>query len=529
MPSAFRPTRILTGMRAARKRKNRSAYRTPASFLGGNPSYRIWGSVNMEELYISISQTRSQPEFFISARPRTANHRTRIGSDPYSKFPRPQEASYREAGNKENPRAGTENIQPETQNYTEDESKQEKRTDDRRHGIDCVDDTGRPDGSGPRDRSRQDDLALCRQGNGQPLHGPLCGRSVPGNERALSDIRFRRRVRRRRARFNPAYVPYFEYFARKGYAVISIDYRLGLRETAGSRPDPADTPEALAERSSQRSIWPSEGSVRRHVLHRRTGPAWGLDPSAVVASGSSAGAITVLQGEYERCTGSALSRRLPEGFRYAGIIAFAGAVLEKGPSGPVWREKPAPIQLFHGDADCNVPYDSIGTGGAALYGSFYLSRQFRRMNTPFYFYSVSGAAHEMAVRPMDRNRAEIEIFLDRLVLGREPLMIETQVEPGSELRPHGKRSRFRTSSGPTREHRPNPLRLPDEKRRIRVRRTDCIDVRPAWSATKRIGTAVAQNRESAPPLSPAARPNNSRYRRPLKNVVYANRCDTVRR
>ena len=156
--------------------------------------------------------------------------------------------------------------------------------------------------------------------------------------------------------------------------------------------------------------------------------AWGLDPSAVVASGSSAGAITVLQGEYERCTGSALSRRLPEGFRYAGIIAFAGAVLEKGPSGPVWREKPAPIQLFHGDADCNVPYDSIGTGGAALYGSFYLSRQFRRMNTPFYFYSVSGAAHEMAVRPMDRNRAEIGIFLDRLVLGREPLMIETQVE-----------------------------------------------------------------------------------------------------
>lgn len=156
--------------------------------------------------------------------------------------------------------------------------------------------------------------------------------------------------------------------------------------------------------------------------------AWGLDPSAVVASGSSAGAITVLQGEYERCTGSALSRRLPEGFRYAGIIAFAGAVLEKSSSGPVWREKPAPIQLFHGDADCNVPYDSIGTGGTALYGSLYLSRQFRRMNTPFYFYSVSGAAHEMAVRPMERNRAEIEIFLDRLVLGREPLMIETQVE-----------------------------------------------------------------------------------------------------
>jgi len=191
---------------------------------------------------------------------------------------------------------------------------------------------------------------------------------------------------------------------------------------------PFDTPEALAERFFAAVDMAVEDLYDATSFIVGQARAWGLDPSAVVASGSSAGAITVLQGEYERCTGSALSRRLPEGFRYAGIIAFAGAVLEKSSSGPVWREKPAPIQLFHGDADCNVPYDSIGTGGAALYGSFYLSRQFRRMNTSFYFYSVSGAAHEMAVEPMERNRAEIEIFLDRLVLGREPLMIETQVE-----------------------------------------------------------------------------------------------------
>mgnify|MGYP002544112826 CR=1 FL=1 len=282
-------------------------------------------------------------------------------------------------------------------------------------------------------------------------------------------------------RDNPADVPYFEYFARKGYAVVSIDYRLGLRETAGSRPDPADTPEALAERffaAVDMAVEDLYDATSFIVGQART---WGLDPSAVVASGSSAGAITVLQGEYERCTGSALSRRLPEGFRYAGIIAFAGAVLEKSSSGPVWREKPAPIQLFHGDADCNVPYDSIGTGGAALYGSLYLSRQFRRMNTPFYFYSVSGAAHEMAVEPMERNRAEIEIFLDRLVLGREPLMIETQVERNSGhtekdhafgLHPSqlGSIGRIRSVSGrKTADSRP---------------RTDCIDVRPAWSATK---------------------------------------------
>lgn len=309
-----------------------------------------------------------------------------------------------------------------------------------------------------------------------------------------------------------------------------IDYRLGLRETAGSRPDPADTPEALAERFFAAVDMAVEDLYDATSFIVGQARAWGLDPSAVVASGSSAGAITVLQGEYERCTGlGAEPGRLPEGFRYAGIIAFAGTVLEKSSSGPVWREKPAPIQLFHGDADCNVPYDSIGTGGAALYGSFYLSRQFRRMNTPFYFYSVSGAAHEMAVEPMERNRAEIEIFLDRLVLGREPLMIETQVEPGSELRPHGKRSRFRTSSEPTREHRLNPLRL----------RTKNSGFASAYGLYRRASRMERNENVSGPrslktgnrlrPCRRAARPNNSRYRGLLKNVVYADRCGTIRK
>ena len=170
-----------------------------------------------------------------------------------------------------------ENIQPETQNYTEDESKQEKRTDDRRHGIDCVDDTGRPDGSGPRDRSRQDDLALCRQGNGQPLHGPLCGRSVPGNERALSDIRFRRRVRRRRAR-QSGLCSLFRIFRTQGVC-RRID-RLSARTARDGRKPPR--PGRYA-RSARRTVLRSgrygrRGSVRRHVLHRRTGPGMGPRP-----------------------------------------------------------------------------------------------------------------------------------------------------------------------------------------------------------------------------------------------------------
>lgn len=458
MPSAFRPTRILTGMRAARKRKNRSAYRTPASFLGGNPSYRIWGSVNMEELYISISQTRSQPEFFISAgRGRQSQDTHRVS--PLFQIPSAA-GSFISGGRKQG--------EPESR-YGKTYNRKHKTI----RKMNRSKKNGRTIGAMALIASMIP-VVLTAQARETGVDKTTWLYAVKGTDSLYMDRYVAEASRETNApclifafgggfvggeRDNPAYVPYFEYFARKGYAVVSIDYRLGLRETAGSRPDPAATPEALAERFFAAVDMAVEDLYDATSFIVGQARAWGLDPSAVVASGSSAGAITVLQGEYERCTGSALSRRLP---------GKASAMQASSPSQePFWRKAPpvrsggkSPPRSSYFTAMRTVTFLTTAShGGAALYGSFYLSRQFRRMNTPFYFYSVSGAAHEMAVRPMDRNRAEIEIFLDRLVLGREPLMIETQVEPGSELRPHGKRSRFRTSSGPTREHRPNPLRL----------------------------------------------------------------------
>ena len=47
---------------------------------------------------------------------------------------------------------------------------------------------------------------------------------------------------------------------------------------------------------------------------------WNIDVEQIVASGSSAGAITVLQAEYDLCNGHELAKRLPTGFNYAGVI-----------------------------------------------------------------------------------------------------------------------------------------------------------------------------------------------------------------
>lgn len=107
---------------------------------------------------------------------------------------------------------------------------------------------------------------------------------------------------------------------------------------------------------------------------------WGIDSSQIVACGSSAGAITVLHGEYALCNASPLVQHLPAGFRYAGIVSFAGAIFEMGEE-LRWASQPAPMMLFHGDADANVPYNVIRESGVGFFGSKYIAGQLRAMNS----------------------------------------------------------------------------------------------------------------------------------------------------
>lgn len=224
-------------------------------------------------------------------------------------------------------------------------------------------------------------------------------------------------------RDNKAYDPYFQYFARQGYSVVSIDYRLGMKAFIQGK-----------DKSIARFAQDFVRSIRMAVedLYDATGfilsraDEWGIDSSLVITSGSSAGAISVLHGEYGICNGDSLSRRLPAGFNYAGVISFAGAIFAGGPL--EWKKSPAPIQFFHGTADGNVPYGAIGDSHGWFYGPEYIAGQLTGMKAPHYFYSVENATHRIAVSPMNDNRAEILIFLDKLVKQKQKLIIDTSVD-----------------------------------------------------------------------------------------------------
>ena len=157
--------------------------------------------------------------------------------------------------------------------------------------------------------------------------------------------------------------------------------------------------------------------------------AWGVDKTRIVASGSSAGAITVLMGEYGICNGHPLARqKLPQDFNYAGVISYAGAIFNTQEE-LRWAKTPAPMMLFHGDADRNVPYDAVLYDGNGFFGSKHIADMLTERRIPHWFYSVANTNHVMATRPMYDNRYEIDAFLEKLVLKREPLVIDTYVTP----------------------------------------------------------------------------------------------------
>ncbi len=221
------------------------------------------------------------------------------------------------------------------------------------------------------------------------------------------------------------YLPFFEHMARQGLTVVSIDYRLGLkRAMEQGRLDQRRF--AVAFPASIAMAVEDLYDATAYLLGRAE--EWRIDPSEIVICGSSAGAITVLQAEYGLCNGAVPAMRLPADFNYAGVISFAGALFVAGEE-PVWGgvRPVAPMLLFHGDADSNVPYDSLRAMGAGLFGSRYIADGLTHARVPHVFYSVSGAGHEVAVGPMSENLPEIESFLEKLVFGRLPLMVDTQV------------------------------------------------------------------------------------------------------
>lgn len=143
----------------------------------------------------------------------------------------------------------------------------------------------------------------------------------------------------------------------RGFTVISIDYRLGLRDS-----------QLVAEHSN---LFKYTAMFRKCIDMAvedcsdaiewicRNADMLDINPERIVLTGNSAGAVTVLELDHARANSQPAASSLPEGWMPAAVVPYAGGLLSRKKD-LKYKTPPAPTLMFHGTKDKIVSYKSFG-------------------------------------------------------------------------------------------------------------------------------------------------------------------------
>jgi predicted esterase len=226
-------------------------------------------------------------------------------------------------------------------------------------------------------------------------------------------------------RDDPWVLPWFKLLNENGYRVVSVDYRLGLKGVR-MRFDLFHLIQSAnyTKNAVDMGVEDVFASVRYLADHAQE---LGVNMDNIVISGSSAGAMISLSCELEACNRTARAEILPEGFHFAGVMSFAGAIMSDSGK-PEYRRTPCPQLLIHGTKDGAVAYDKIGFGRWGMFGSSYLvEKVLAPAGYTYQIYRYAGHSHDMAAN-MLANWPEEKRFLEVSVMGGKALTIDSTVD-----------------------------------------------------------------------------------------------------
>lgn len=193
-----------------------------------------------------------------------------------------------------------------------------------------------------------------------------------------------------------------------GIVAVAIDYRLGLKDRKFKGKldmiKPLENSILMAVEDCSKAV----AYILENAMHMR------VDPQCIVLCGSSAGAITALQSDYELCRRSQYVAALPEDFHFAGIVSFAGAVFSREGKAEYKLHAPAPTMMLHGTKDNLVTYDRIAFFKTRFSGSNDLIESFKKGHYPHLMIRFEGEGHGVSMRMMD-NYGQIMWFMDNMV------------------------------------------------------------------------------------------------------------------
>ena len=228
------------------------------------------------------------------------------------------------------------------------------------------------------------------------------------------------------------YHKWFRQMTENGYRVISIDYRLGLK---GSNKVGVAQVNVLdkAIHMAVEDLF----SATNFILDNAD--QFGVRPDNIVISGSSAGAITVMQAEYEIANNTAWASVLPAGFNYAGVMSFSGAILSR--EGKVdFKTAPCPTLMLHGTSDKLVPYDQIKVFNLGFFGGGKLVDRFKKYGLNYNMFHFVDYGHEIAGSMGTTLDLQIK-FLETNVMQKKMRIVEAWIDDPDVFKGSGPQSR----------------------------------------------------------------------------------------
>ncbi|MBE6242193.1 MAG: alpha/beta hydrolase [Bacteroidales bacterium] len=228
------------------------------------------------------------------------------------------------------------------------------------------------------------------------------------------------------------YHKWFRMMTENGYRVISIDYRLGLK---GS--DKVGVAQVNVLDKAIHMAVEDLFSATNFILDNAD--QFGVNPSNIVISGSSAGAISVMQAEYEIANETQWASVLPAGFNYAGVMSFSGAILSR--EGKVdFKKSPCPTLMLHGTSDELVPYDQIKVFSLGFFGGGKLVERFKKYGLNYNMYHFTDYGHEIA-GSMDTTLDLQLKFLETNVMQKKMRIVEAWISDPDVFKGSGPQSR----------------------------------------------------------------------------------------
>ena len=237
----------------------------------------------------------------------------------------------------------------------------------------------------------------------------------------------------RGTRNDESYLPWFKAMTEDGYRIISIDYRLGLK---GSDKVGVAQVGALdkAIHMGVEDLYSATNFLNDNAAEL------GINPSNIVIAGSSAGAIIAMQAEYEICNGTSWTSVLPEGFRFAGVMSFSGAILSREGKVDYCLHTPAPTLMLHGTADELVPYKQIAILHLGFFGGGKLVERFQKFGYNYNMYHFIDYGHEIA-ESMPATMDLQKRFLETNVMKGKKRIVEAWISDPDVYKGSGPQSR----------------------------------------------------------------------------------------